>query len=92
VDFVLGPLLLRKSGSAGYRTLTTRPQRRSCILHKVIKNQTVWSESARELYLPCGRRLSAKFVSTSEDRGCCVVSATDPYGSIIDFLDREPLV
>jgi hypothetical protein len=33
------------------------------------------------------RRLSAKLVPTFVDRGCSVVSATDPYGRIFGFLD-----
>jgi hypothetical protein len=28
-------------------------------------------------------------VPTFEDRGCRVVSVTDPYGRILGFLDRE---
>jgi hypothetical protein len=32
--------------------------------------------------------LSAKLVPTSADRGCQVISVTDPYGSILGFLDR----
>jgi hypothetical protein len=35
------------------------------------------------------RRLSAKLVPTFADRGCRVVSATDPHGRIIGFLDRS---
>jgi hypothetical protein len=34
------------------------------------------------------RRLSAKLVKTSANRGCCVVSITDPDGRILGFLDR----
>jgi hypothetical protein len=34
------------------------------------------------------RRLSAKLVPTFAYRGCYVVSVTDPYGRINDFLDR----
>jgi hypothetical protein len=34
------------------------------------------------------RRLSAKLVPTFAE-GCRVVSVTDPYGSIIGFLDRK---
>jgi hypothetical protein len=30
----------------------------------------------------------AKLVQTSADRGCYVVSVTDPYGRILGFLDR----
>jgi hypothetical protein len=33
-----------------------------------------------ELYRPSDRRLSAKLVSTLADRGCHVVSATNPHG------------
>jgi hypothetical protein len=34
------------------------------------------------------RHLSAKLVPTFADRGCHVVSVTDPYGHILGFLDR----
>jgi hypothetical protein len=34
-------------------------------------------------------RLSTKLVRTFADRRCRVVSATDPYGRILDFLDRN---
>jgi hypothetical protein len=53
------------------------------------KKQTPWSESVSELYQPSDRRLSAKWLPTFADRGCHVVSVTDPYGSILDFLDRS---
>jgi hypothetical protein len=43
-------------------------------------------KSASELYRPSDRRLSAKLVPTSVDRGCHVVSVTDPYGR---FLNRS---
>jgi hypothetical protein len=33
--------------------------------------------------------LSAKLVPTFTDRGCRVVSATDPHGRILGFLDRS---
>jgi hypothetical protein len=39
-----------------------------------------WPESASELYRPSDRRLSAKLVPTFADRGCHVVSVTNPYG------------
>jgi hypothetical protein len=45
--------------------------------------------SARELYQPSDRCLSAKWLPTFADRGCHVVSMTDPYGRILDFLDRS---
>jgi hypothetical protein len=35
------------------------------------------------------RRLSAKLVPTFVDRGCGVVSATDPPGRNLGFLDRS---
>jgi hypothetical protein len=50
---------------------------------------TPWSESASELYRPSDRRLPAKLVPTLADRGCHVVSMTDPYGRILGFLDRS---
>jgi hypothetical protein len=53
------------------------------------KKQTPWPYSASELYGPSDRRLSAKLVRTFEDRGCGVVSATDPHGRILGFLDRS---
>jgi hypothetical protein len=51
--------------------------------------KTPWSESASELYLPSDRRMSAKLVPIFADRRCHVVSVTDPYGHIHDFLDRR---
>jgi hypothetical protein len=51
--------------------------------------QTPWLESVSELCRPSDHRLSAKLVPTFADRGCDVVSATDPYGRIPGFLDRS---
>jgi hypothetical protein len=51
--------------------------------------QTPWSESASELYRPSDRRLSAKSLPTFADKGCHVVSVTDPYGHILGFLNRN---
>jgi hypothetical protein len=51
--------------------------------------KTPCPESASELYRPSDRRLSANLVSTFADRGCHVVSVTDPYGLILGFLDRS---
>jgi hypothetical protein len=48
-----------------------------------------WPESASELYRPSDRHLSAKLVPTFADRGCHVVSVTDPYGRNLEFLDRS---
>jgi hypothetical protein len=56
---------------------------------KDIKKTPLWPESARELYRPSYRRLSAKLVSTFADRGCHVVSVTDTHGRILGFLDRS---
>jgi hypothetical protein len=43
------------------------------------------TKQTSELYRPRDRRLSAKLVLTFADRGCCVVSATDPNSRILDF-------
>jgi hypothetical protein len=53
------------------------------------KNYTPWPESASELYRSSDRRLSANLVPTFADRGCHVVSVTDPYGRTLGFLDRS---
>jgi hypothetical protein len=49
--------------------------------------QTPWSAS--ELYRPIDLRLSAKLVPTFADRGCHMVSVTDPYDRILGFIDRN---
>jgi hypothetical protein len=41
------------------------------------------------IYRQSDRRMSAKLVSTFADRGCRMVSATDPHGRILGFLDRS---
>jgi hypothetical protein len=51
--------------------------------------QSPWYESASELYQPSDRRLSEKWLPTFADRGCHVVSVTDPYGRTLGFLDRS---
>jgi hypothetical protein len=45
--------------------------------------------SPSELHRPSDRLLSAKRLPTFSDRECHVVSVTDPYGSILGFLDRS---
>jgi hypothetical protein len=55
-------------------------------LHAV---RTPWPESTSELQRPSVRRLLAKLQPTFADRGCHVVSMTDPYGRILRFLDRS---
>jgi hypothetical protein len=57
--------------------------------HNKKQKQTPWPEFASELYGPSDRRLSAKLVPTAADRRCRVVSVTDPYGSILGFLDQS---
>jgi hypothetical protein len=57
--------------------------------HTKQPKKTLWPESVSELYQPSSRRLSAKIVPTFADRGCHVVSVTDPYSRILGFLDRH---
>jgi hypothetical protein len=52
----------------------------------LLKKKTPWSESASELYRPIDRRLSAKRLPTCADRGCYVVSVTDPSGRILSVF------
>jgi hypothetical protein len=47
------------------------------------------AEKKNEIYRPSDRHLSAKLMPTFADRGCRVVRATDPYGRILGFLDRN---
>jgi hypothetical protein len=55
----------------------------------VCKKENQWPESAIELYQPSDRRLSSALVPTFADRGCHVVSVTDPNGHILGFVDRS---
>jgi hypothetical protein len=57
-------------------------QTRNCLK----KTKTPWSESVIELYRPSDRRLSAKRLPTCADRGCHVVSVTDPSGRILSVF------
>jgi hypothetical protein len=51
------------------------------IIHQQLwKKKPPWSESASELYRPSDRRLSVKWLPTFADRGCHMVSVTDPSG------------
>jgi hypothetical protein len=54
------------------------------------EQKTPWPESASELYRPSDRRLSTKLVPTFADRGCHLVSVSNPYGRILGSLDRSP--
>jgi hypothetical protein len=62
-----------------------------CMLidHVQKQKQTLCPESPRELYRPSGSRFSAKLVPTFADRGCHVVSVTDPYCRVLGFLYRS---
>jgi hypothetical protein len=53
------------------------------------KLKTPYPKSASEFYPTSDCRLSAKLSPTFADRGCRLVSSTDPYGRILDFLDRR---
>jgi hypothetical protein len=53
------------------------------------QKQAPWSEFASELYRSSDRRLLAKSVPTFADRGFHMIGATDPYGRILEFLDRS---
>jgi hypothetical protein len=52
---------------------------------KLYSTTTPWSESASELYLQSGRRLSAKIVPTFADRECLVVKEQIPTAVFSDF-------
>jgi hypothetical protein len=54
------------------------------------RKQTNFVALANKRTIPTERPpLSAKLVPTFADRGCRVVSATDPHGRILGFLDRS---
>jgi hypothetical protein len=59
------------------------------ITYIIKANKTPRPESARDVYRPRERRLSAKLVPTLADRGHHVVSVKDPYGHNLGFLDRS---
>jgi hypothetical protein len=74
------------------------PQQLFCKVMEIIKQNRldvcetrmlrIWkqsSENVTEEYI----ELSAKLVPTLADRRCHVVSATDPHGRILGFLDRS---
>jgi hypothetical protein len=61
----------------------------SPILVTTKKKNSVASVGERTIYRPSDRRLSAQLVPTFEDRECHVVSVTNPYGTILGFLDRS---
>jgi hypothetical protein len=57
--------------------------------NKQTNKQTPWSESTGELYRLSDRCFSAKWLPTFADKGCHLVSVTDPYGRILGFPDRS---
>jgi hypothetical protein len=67
------------------------PWQPNCECHKLYLKKTPWPESTSKLYQLSDHRFSAKSVSTFADRGCHVVSVTNPYGHILDFLDRPQI-
>jgi hypothetical protein len=56
-------------------------------ISEIKNNYTPWNESASELHRPSDRRLPAKLVPTLVERGCHVVSVTDPYGRNLGYLN-----
>jgi hypothetical protein len=75
---------VRTSKTLQYKCLTTFVG-----LDDKFKKQTPWPGPASELYWRSDRRLSAKLVPTFAGRGRHVVSATDSYGRILGFIDRN---
>jgi hypothetical protein len=63
-------------------------KRFSITIHKQ-KDPRGLSPQANYTDRPTDRSLSAKLVPTFSDRGCRVVSATDPHGRILGFLERS---
>jgi CBS-domain-containing membrane protein len=53
------------------------------------KIKTSWPDYASELHIPRDGSLLAKLVPTFVDRGCHVVSVTDPHSRILGFVDRS---
>jgi hypothetical protein len=90
---LMGRPLRREDGSvicsAVYQWSGSRRTHNHIYIYIYINTQTPWSESASELYRPSDNRLSEKWLPTFADKGCHVVSVTDPYGRILCFLDRS---
>jgi hypothetical protein len=57
-------------------------------MQKLKKNSIVW---VRERTIPAERPplVGEVIANVYADRGCHVVSVTDPYGRILGFLDRS---
>jgi hypothetical protein len=58
-------------------------------MSRIVIKKTLWPQSASELYRLSDLPLSAKSAPTFADRGCRLVSATDPYARVLGFLDRS---
>jgi hypothetical protein len=65
-----------------YKIVNTHSTFATCVTNSValVREQTIPTSF---------RRLSAKLMPTFEDRGCRVVSVTDPCDRILGFLDRS---
>jgi hypothetical protein len=63
-----------------YRASVGKHQERDYLEDKHRTNKLRGFSLQSELYRPSDRRLSAKLVLTLVDRGCRVVSATNPHG------------
>jgi hypothetical protein len=85
-DWIGGWVYPRSVLDVERKTIISIGNRKSLVYQLI---QTPWLQSASELYRPSDRRVSAKLVPTFADRGCCVVSATDPHGRILGLLDRS---
>jgi hypothetical protein len=72
-----------------YVSYDCRKAETCCNLYQTTNKQTPWPESATELNRPSDRSLFGEASANFSDRGCYVVSVTDPYGSILGFLDRS---
>jgi hypothetical protein len=91
VRLLAHPILLKVGSQMAVRFSALRAELPLIIIIIIITNkQTPWPESANELYRPRDRRLLAKLLPTLADRGCHVVSVTDPNGRILGFTDLSP--
>jgi hypothetical protein len=57
-------------------------------MYKTKLNYTPWPESVSEIYQLIDCCLSAKLVATFADRGCHMVSVTNPHSRNLSFLTR----
>jgi hypothetical protein len=100
LQFSLPILIPRYVTSRGLYTRSTPLQKYASQAHMIYASARSGKQGAipREVnqyesnptylnYRPSDRRLSTKLLTTFVDRGCRVVSATDPHGRILRFLD-----